>query len=83
MCVLLWAFVGFFADQCVVFTKKKTPKQTLFKNHCVGGGSGGGEGGKWRGGMGADIEGPKNNTAMSKLLPQANYPFGNSSDTSS
>ena len=81
MCVLLWAFVGFFAEQCVVFTKK-TPKQTLFKNHCVGGGSGEGEG-NWRGGMGADIEGPKNNTAMSKLLPQANYPFGNSSDTSS
>ena len=39
--------LGFFAEQCVVFTKKKTPKQTLFKNHCVGGGSGGrnGEGG--------------------------------------
>ena len=79
MCVLLLAFVGFFAEQCVVFTKKKRQSKHYLKIIVLAAVPGG----KWRGGMGADIEGPKNNTAMSKLLPQANYPFGNSSDTSS
>ena len=79
MCVLLWAFVGFLPNSVWFLRKKKRQNKHYLKIIVLAAVPGG----KWRGGMGADIEGPKNNTAMSKLLPQANYPFGNSSDTSS
>ena len=78
-CVLFWASVGIFARQCVVLRKKERQNKHYLKNHCVGGGSrGNGEGG-W----GLTSKDQKSNTSRSKWLSQANYPFGNSSDTSS
>ena len=78
VCIAL-GICWFFAEQCVVFTKKKRQNKHYLKIIVLAAVPGG----EMARGMGADIEGPKNNTAMSKLLPQANYPFGNSSDTSS